>query len=205
MKNITLIKTLFALLFSFLFYPLAHAQVNPGDLVITEIMNNPSAVSDGDGEWFEVYNTTGSSIDMDGMTISDDGIDSHVIGNSLVVPPGGYVVLGTNEDGGTNGGVSVDYEYSSFFLANSADEIIIKTATATVIDQVFYDGCPNFPDPNGASMSLNPTFLMPQIMMMEQTGVSQQLHLEMEIWVHLELIMMLAVQQLIQVILLSLK
>ena len=29
-----------------------------GDLVITEVMNNPDIVSDADGEWFELYNTT---------------------------------------------------------------------------------------------------------------------------------------------------
>ena len=102
--------------------------INPGDLVITEIMLNPSAVPDADGEWFEVYNATDHPIDMLGLTISDDGFDSHVIGESLIVPSDGFVVLGNNIDQATNGGIKVDYIYgSSWFLANSDDEVIIET------------------------------------------------------------------------------
>src|SRR5690606_29490555 len=37
------------------------------------------------------------------------------------------------------------------------DEIILKCTNGTVIDQVFYDGGPNFPDPSGASMELSTT------------------------------------------------
>ena len=44
---------------------------DPGDVVINEIMQNPSAVGDTDGEWFELYNPTGSDIDIEGWTIAD--------------------------------------------------------------------------------------------------------------------------------------
>ncbi|HRV56247.1 MAG TPA: lamin tail domain-containing protein, partial [Mangrovimonas sp.] len=129
---------------------------NVGDIIITEIMQNPNAVNDTDGEWFEVFNTTGSPIDMQGWTISDAGTDSHTIGSSLVVPAGGYAVLGINGDLGTNGGVTVDYVYSSFTLSNSDDEVIL-TCSSTIIDMVAYDGGPNFPDPAGSSMQLSTT------------------------------------------------
>ena len=43
-----------------------------GDVVINEIMQNPSAVSDANGEWFELYNNTNGSIDINGWTISDN-------------------------------------------------------------------------------------------------------------------------------------
>lgn len=131
---------------------------SPGDIIVNEIMNNPSAVSDGSGEWFEVYNTTASDIDINGWTIRDDDIDSHVINNGgpLVVPAGGFLVLGNNTDSSTNGGVVVDYNYgSSWFLSNSADEVIIEDDALVEIDRVEYDGGPVFPDPNGASMSLS--------------------------------------------------
>ncbi|UCH26910.1 MAG: lamin tail domain-containing protein, partial [Trueperaceae bacterium] len=84
-----------------------------GDVVINEIMQNPSAVPDSDGEWFELVNTTGSAIDIDGWTIRDDDSDSHVINNGgpLIVPAGGFLVLGNNADAGTNGGVTVGYQY----------------------------------------------------------------------------------------------
>ena len=126
------------------------------DLVINEIMQNPDAVSDGDGEWFEIFNPDGVAVDIDGWTMKDDGSDSHVINNGgpLMVPAGGYLVLGNNSDAGTNGGVTVNYQYPSFFLSNSADELVLVDLLAAEIDRVNWDGGPTFPDPTGASMSL---------------------------------------------------
>ncbi len=126
--------------------------VNAGDIIITEIMNNATG-SDTDKEFFEVYNTTGSAIDMIGWTISDADSDSHTITATLSVPANGYAVLGMSSDTGANGGVTVDYVYSGITLANGADEIIL-TCSPTIIDEVYYDGGPNFPDPDGASMEL---------------------------------------------------
>ena len=36
--------------------------IQPGDLIITEIMNNPDAVFDNAGEWFEVYNNSANAV-----------------------------------------------------------------------------------------------------------------------------------------------
>ena len=46
----------------------------------------------------------------------------------------------------------VDYEWSGFILANSGDEIIIYDAQNHFVDQIVYDGGPDWPDPTGASM-----------------------------------------------------
>ncbi|MBL6974554.1 MAG: lamin tail domain-containing protein [Deltaproteobacteria bacterium] len=68
-----------------------------GDLVITELLANPEGEDKG-FEWFEVFNATGSALDLDGVEITasrTDGTDRnfHTIGN-LRVAAGGYVVLG---------------------------------------------------------------------------------------------------------------
>jgi hypothetical protein len=70
------------------------------EIVINEIIQNPSAVYDSAGEWFELYNPTTSDIDIDGWTIKDNDSDSHVIDNGgpLLIPAGGYLVLGNNTD-----------------------------------------------------------------------------------------------------------
>ncbi|HKJ27516.1 MAG TPA: lamin tail domain-containing protein, partial [Anaerolineales bacterium] len=52
-----------------------------GDVIINEIMQNPNAVFDSAGEWLELYNTTGADIDLNGWTIQDNDIDTHVIAN----------------------------------------------------------------------------------------------------------------------------
>jgi predicted extracellular nuclease len=126
------------------------------ELIINEIIQNPAAVYDSNGEWFELYNPTGSDIDIDGWTIEDNDYDSHVIANGgpLIVPAGGYLVLGINADTSTNGGVSVGYEYSGISLANGADELVLVDGALNEIDRVEYDDGATFPDPTGASMSL---------------------------------------------------
>ncbi len=125
-------------------------------VVIHEILQNPSAVGDSAGEWLELFNPTASAIDIEGWTLQDNDIDSHVIANGgpLLIPAGGFLVLGNNADGATNGGVAVDYEFSGMFLANGADELVLLDGALVEIDRVEWDGGAAFPDPNGASMAL---------------------------------------------------
>ncbi|MBC8487382.1 MAG: lamin tail domain-containing protein [Bacteroidetes bacterium] len=124
------------------------------DIIITEIMQNPAAVSDTYGEWFEVFNNTGSAVDMDGWTIKDDGTDSHIISGTLIVPSYGFAVLGRDADPATNGGYTCDYEYTGFTLGNSDDEVVLLLPDGvTEVDRVEYDGGPVWPDPTGTSMT----------------------------------------------------
>ncbi len=125
---------------------------NVGDVIITEIMKNPNAVNDGDGEYFEVYNTTASAIDMQGWVISDLDGDMHTIAASVSVPAMGYAVFGINADSGSNGGITVDYEYSGVNLSNGADEVQI-VCSGTIIDEVQYNDA-DFPDTAGVAMEL---------------------------------------------------
>lgn len=126
---------------------------NVGDLVITEIMQDPSAVADNAGEYFEIYNTTSSPIDLLQFILKDDGGSSHTIPTSVEIAANSYAVLGINNDMTTNGGVTVDYQYSDYNLTNADDEVVLECKNV-VIDRVAYDGGTNFPDPTGASMQL---------------------------------------------------
>ena len=119
-------------------------------------MQNPAAVADSAGEWFEVHNPGMQDVDIDSWTISDNGSDSHVIANGgpLIVPAGGYIVLGNNANAATNGGVTVAYAYSGVFLANGDDELVLTRLDGGEADRVEWDGGPVWPDPNGASMAL---------------------------------------------------
>ncbi len=150
-----------ALFFVLISPQVSEATVPSSYIIINEIMQDPSAVADLDGEWFEIYNNSSSSIDISSWTIRDNGSDSHKIdtgGIPLTIAPSGYLVLGRNEDIYLNGGVTVDYKYDGFNLSNSSDEVIIEDKNGLEIDRVEYDGGPNFPDPTGASMVLiNPS------------------------------------------------
>ena len=122
------------------------------NIVITEIMQNPNAVFDSDGEYFELYNAETTSVNLNGWTISDNDGDSHSIVGDLIIPGEDFVVLGRNNDSNTNGGVLVDYEYAGFDLSNSSDEIILTDTNTNEVDRVAYDGGINWPAPNGAAM-----------------------------------------------------
>lgn len=133
----------------------------PGELVIVEVMQNPLSVLDGDGEWFEIINVADRTVDLAGLTFADTGSFSTLptsftipAGTVVPLPPGNRFVLGTNGDFETNGGVVVDYEYSSFTLGNADDEIIISKGEV-IIDQIAWDNGLTWPDPDGASMSLS--------------------------------------------------
>ncbi|MEM9513374.1 MAG: ExeM/NucH family extracellular endonuclease [Actinomycetota bacterium] len=128
----------------------------PGDLVITEVMQNPAAVGDTAGEWFEVSNLSAQPISLDGWTISDNDSDRHTIAGPIEVPAGGYAVLGNNADAATNGGATVDYEFSGIAVANGADELVLTDPDGVEFDRIEWDGGPIWPDPTGASMTLSP-------------------------------------------------
>ena len=113
-------------------------------LTINEIMNNPSAVSDSDGEWFEIYNNGDISHELNGWTIKDNGSDSHVISSSLIINPGEFKVLSNNSNQSTNGGLVGDYQYDGITLANGDDELVLIDLNGTVFDSVAYDGGPSF-------------------------------------------------------------
>ncbi|ARN76165.1 lamin tail domain-containing protein [Oceanicoccus sagamiensis] len=122
-----------------LFSQLSLAAIFPGDLLITEMMANPDAVSDSHGEWFEIINTTPNPIDLNGLLLKDKGSKQHTINRTmpLWINPSEYFVLGRNADSSVNGGYSSDYTYSDFTLGNSSDAIILEFNGA-VIDSLVY-------------------------------------------------------------------
>ncbi|MEW6744456.1 MAG: lamin tail domain-containing protein [Planctomycetota bacterium] len=128
----------------------------PARLVINEIMQNPADVPDADGEWFELYNPGSAGVDINGWTIRDDDFDFHLVqnGGPLMVPAGGYLVLGRSGDPDTNGHYHPDYVYSGFVLGNDDDEIILVDALGNLVDTVEYTGLSPWPDPTGKSMEL---------------------------------------------------
>jgi cysteine-rich repeat protein len=139
------------------------AKLSKGDLVITELHIDPSAVSDDNGEFMEIYNTTDAEITLDGVIIERNGATHTIAPTSpLKVPAKGYVVLGKSTDTATNGGAKVDYAYGKdIALGNSGSELKI-IAGGVEIDYVKYPGSGSGGWPkykNGASIQLDPSKL----------------------------------------------
>ncbi|QDU65531.1 lamin tail domain-containing protein [Engelhardtia mirabilis] len=133
--------------------------LQPGDLVITEVMKDPSFVTDGFGEWFEVFNTTDADIDVNHWTITDGGTDSILLdaGAPLIVPAHSFAVLGNNADPAVNGGIDmlVDYSlYGTLNFSNAADSLVLTTPDQIVVDAIVWDDGVEWPDEPGQSMQL---------------------------------------------------
>ncbi|HEX6371864.1 MAG TPA: lamin tail domain-containing protein [Longimicrobium sp.] len=131
---------------SFSFRVLVATEVDY-DLVINELLANPGGViTDASGEWLEIYNAGSMAVDLQNLVIADSAASGrrpfHLISSSLVVAPGGYVVLGNTTNTTNNGGVPVDYAYgSSMAFANSLDAVKISRVVGTdtlTLDRVQY-------------------------------------------------------------------
>ena len=109
-------------------------------LIINEFMPDPRIVADDQGEYIEIHNWGTAPADLQGYSFKDHSATAqfHVIATSLVVPAGGYVVLGLNANTATNGGVPVDYQYANIFLNNSSDGIVLKDPAGVTVDSVAY-------------------------------------------------------------------
>ena len=125
-------------------------------IVITEVMANPASVSDSYGEWFEIFNTTDSTIDVHGWSIKDlDGDEHQLLTDETTIPilAGEYFVLAKNGDQSQNGGVNVDYVYNGYSLSNSYDEVILLDAAGAIVDEVHYSN--SWPFSSGVAMEMH--------------------------------------------------
>jgi len=138
--------------------PFTISDLAVGDLVITEVMRNPKKVTDTNGEWFEVLNQSGGEVDLDGLYVYDDGSNAFTVSGTLRVADGAYTLFGNNSTTTTNGGVAIDYEYSSsaMSLGNGDDELHLAESKSktTVFDEVAWSD-DYYPDTDGASASLD--------------------------------------------------
>ncbi|MFT4974680.1 MAG: hypothetical protein ACI8S6_000563 [Myxococcota bacterium] len=133
---------------------------SPGDLVISELMIDPSGVSDSVGEWVELVNVTEDSLDLSDLTLGDEGVDFYLLKmTGLVLSPGGYLVLCASADAAENGGVSCGGEYlyqsfgGGFALANGGDEVVVGLYGGPSIDTVRYG---ESVAPVGGSLGVSP-------------------------------------------------
>jgi DNA/RNA endonuclease G (NUC1) len=110
-------------------------------VVINELMSDPVRAPGGAswGEWFEVHNYGIASVDMQGWTIVSNGQPNHVIAPHVVVPAGGFAVLGRGADLALNGGVTLSYNYftgSTTHFLDDSDRLELRDAAGARVDVV---------------------------------------------------------------------
>jgi cytochrome c551/c552 len=106
---------------------LSVADLQVGDLQIMEVMANPAAVADSDGEWFEVYvsDTLSGTVQLNGLVLSNISASStqyEILSANLLVSGGDYVTFAKNLDSTANGGLTGDATFA--FDLNNTGEVL---------------------------------------------------------------------------------
>lgn len=92
-----------------------------GDLVINEVMPDPAAATDANGEWFEV--SVERDVDLNGLQIGRDTLGADPVvpeGACVRVAAGTQLVFAKTADSGANGGLPAVAAVFAVSLVNSA-------------------------------------------------------------------------------------
>jgi hypothetical protein len=134
-----------------------HQGIGWGDILITEIMFNPLSLGDTEGEWIEVFNNSGETVNLRNLVIRRGSNNNlHTISSDLILVAGEYAVLGRTLTATNN----VDYVYGTISLSNTGENIIINTYGTNGIDgevicSVDYGADGFQTSVNGSSIQLN--------------------------------------------------
>jgi Lamin Tail Domain len=126
-----------------------------GELVITELMYNPSNNPEDDYEWIEIHNPSATdTYNLAGCVLSES-TRTHTIATSLSVPPGAFITLASSP----NPDFTPDYDHDrDVFLVNTSSGSMTLTCGAVVVDAVDYATSGAWPSStNGAAIALDPT------------------------------------------------
>ena len=128
-------------------------SLSAGDLVISEVMVDPAAVSDFRGEWFEIYNNTSDTVDLDGLTVSCGGNNGFTVSGENLITSGESILFSVKNNSTTNGGMTnVDVEYSYADCAFTYNDSLSIGFGVTAFDSLSWTS--DYPFSSGNSMTL---------------------------------------------------
>jgi len=119
-----------------------------GDIVITEIMIDPMATRDDDGEWIELWNPSETdALSLEGCVLDDGAASPRKLGPLIVEPLASATIARSDLAG------FMPDLIAPFTLTNTTDTVGLL-CFGVEIDRVLYDR--EFPFRAGASLSLDP-------------------------------------------------
>ncbi|MFH1463776.1 MAG: MopE-related protein [Pseudomonadota bacterium] len=132
------------------------AALEVGDLVITEMMLEPSQVHHDVGVWIEIENLAGQTVNLAGLLIKhgDTGVSPVTCEHTL--PRDAHFVIAPVDDPEVNGGVPVDCAVTTGTLSMAYGRLALR-ANHEDLDTVVWDDDDNpFAWQAGASLALEP-------------------------------------------------
>jgi hypothetical protein len=133
--------------------PALPAPERAGDVIITELMIDPKALPDADGEWLELYNTTDSEIELRDCQLDDGGKSPHALSAALRIAKAAYFTVARSAAPGFKPDAILPVS-----LTNSADSVAV-VCHGIEIDRVSYDRAAEFVLKPGVSLALDPSLL----------------------------------------------
>lgn len=97
-------------------------RLSAGDLLISEVMYNPSG-AEPNGEWVEIYNPGTVARSLLGLTLFDSAARTHTVTGNVVIAPGAYVVLARKLADSGVPAAKVAYEYGLGVAAGSGIQL----------------------------------------------------------------------------------
>ena len=119
--------------------PLSNDTSQPGDVLINEVMANPSGLTMlPQTEYVEIYNASEEDVSLNGWVFIYDGKDTKL--PNTILPAGGYAVL--YRDGRdisvAPGALSLGITTFPSALANTSKTLGLKNANGVIIDEMIY-------------------------------------------------------------------
>ncbi len=127
-----------------------------GTVIVSEVMRNPGATADPQGEYFEVANLGASAVNLQSWIIADagsgPGSDSFSVTTRVIIAPNAAAVFCHDGALVTAGGYC-DFVYGNAMELANDDEIILSV-DGLEIDRVAFGG--GFPTSEGHALNLDP-------------------------------------------------
>jgi len=133
------------------------------DLVVARLMIDPVSVADERGEWIEIANVGSVAADLAGWSLRSANDAGFTVRASVVVPPGGTVLLARTASAAR--GTRPALVYTGLALANGTDWLALRDPEGTTRDSVAWSAPPRGvalehrpparPDVNGPSVQDN--------------------------------------------------
>jgi hypothetical protein len=135
--------------------------VDPGAILVTEMMIRPNAAADAVGEWIELYNASAAPVELRGWHVGVSASSGFAIEGSLVLDPGAFAVIGASDDTAENGSIPVTAAWPSgeFSLPDDSGAVVLALAGEQMF-RLDYDS--SWKPTDGASLSLDSESVRPE-------------------------------------------
>ncbi len=130
-------------------------SVDPGELLITEVMADPADCSDSTGEWIELKNASREALDLNGLVLADADGNRATIEAPGSIPAGTSIIVGLADPDRYCGPGATAYA-TGVSLNNSGEALVLLDGEVLIDATPWFDGSRI---DAGQSLQLHPSYI----------------------------------------------